>query len=204
MNTTLFQEALAQMVSLHQNFVPFNEGTSLKDEWLWQIAKYIHSESNLVQQIPVFTQKGIYTVDWVLQNDKQKIGFIFTNTEHITLAQRAQDIAEESDFDAIYLLRAQDIYYHCDDLIYLFSRIHPRLFSERGRNNLQVLASFEVQNLTFGVDKMWQIRYEVNEQDEERNFWTIGAHEALISRFVASAKPALRVLKGNKKDTKAA
>lgn len=206
MNNSLLQTALEDL-TLHPNHIlPYSDGISLRDEWLWQLAKYIHPQSHLTQQVPVFTENGIYGLDWVLENEKQKIGFMMTDAKQAQVfAQRAQAIVEESDFDAVYLLRAQDIYWHCDDLLYLFSRIHPRLFSERGRNNLQVLATPEVQELTFGIDKMWTIRYEVDERPEsERSLWTVGAHEALINRFVAPAKTKLRVLQGVQKDIKAA
>jgi hypothetical protein len=206
MNTNLFQAALQDLTKPQPHILGYGDGVSLKDEWLWQMAKYIDPQANLLQQVPVFTQSGLYSVDWVLQNEKQRIGFMLSATENQQItAQRAQAIAQESDFDAVYVLRAQDVYYHTDDLLYLFSRVHPRLFSERGRNNLHILATPEVQELTFGIDKTWNIRYEINDDfDAERSLWTIAAHEAVINRFVAPAKTKFRVLKGGKKDTKAA
>lgn len=46
---------------------------------------------------------------------------------------------------AIYRFRGGDIYYHLNDCLFVMSRVDRCLFSERGRRNLELLASDEVK-----------------------------------------------------------
>ena len=63
----------------------------------------------------------------------------------------APSLAEEPKrlaLDALYRLRPEDIIYRLADVLYLVAQWEPALFSERGRTNLERLASREAQAVT--------------------------------------------------------
>lgn len=68
-----------------------------------------------------------------------------------TIDADAPSLAEEPKrlaLDALYRLRPEDIIHRLADVLYLVAQWEPALFSERGRTNLERLASREAQAVT--------------------------------------------------------
>ncbi|MEM9996492.1 MAG: hypothetical protein AAF809_02235 [Bacteroidota bacterium] len=134
----------------------------LHDEFAWHLVKYLHEEAVVHAAAQVETPGAFFTVDFLVeapapavdprsQGRPRRIAFEIggardPRTERLRLRRDATLLASGA-VDALYRLRGSDLVYHLEDVLYLASRWDDHVFSERGRVNLDTLASWEAKTL---------------------------------------------------------
>lgn len=106
--------------------------------------KYIESSVLLHKQFEIKTICGLFRVDFVIETDDLKVGIECDGADYHDWTRdewRDAMILGTNNIDFMYRLRGTDIYRHVEDILYVISRNHPALFSERGVLNLASLAS---------------------------------------------------------------
>jgi hypothetical protein len=140
----------------------------LEDEFAWHLVKYLNPITGLRYQQKVETPCGNFWIDFVVEHGGRRIGFECGDVE-------AGDETEEGAFrealllgtgavDVLYHFRGEDLIYRLHDCLLVAARWDPALFSERGRINLDTLASPEARLCRVGHrDTVVQISYEETE-----------------------------------------
>lgn len=106
--------------------------------------KYLAEDVYLEKQVDVPTIGPTFRLDFVLTRDCQRIGVECDGREfHDEYRDEWRDalILASGAIDIIYRFRGADLTYHIEDLLYLMSGADPSFFSDRGRTNLEKLAS---------------------------------------------------------------
>ncbi|MDX1548879.1 MAG: hypothetical protein R3247_17905 [Rhodothermales bacterium] len=121
----------------------------LEDEFAWHLVKYLEPITGLRYQVRVETPCAPLWVDFVVEHGARRIGFELGEPE--TVAEAEQDRLRDAlllgagGLDVLYRFRAPDLLYRPHDALHLAARWDRALFSERGRINLQTLASPEAR-----------------------------------------------------------
>lgn len=123
--------------------------TPLEDELAWHLVKYLHRSVRLRSQVRVPTPCGVFWVDFVIEHRGRRIalecGALDEDVDERQERFRDALIMGSAVFQTLYRFRGKDLFYHMEDVLFLLSRLHPELFTERGRINLERLASFEAR-----------------------------------------------------------
>ncbi|GIV58171.1 MAG: hypothetical protein KatS3mg042_1084 [Rhodothermaceae bacterium] len=121
----------------------------LEDELAWHLVKYLRRSVRLHSQVRVPTPCGVFWVDFVLEHNGRYVaiecGALDEEVDERQQRYRDALIMGTGAFEALYRFRGQDLFHHMEDLIYLLSRAHPALFTERAHINLERLASPEAR-----------------------------------------------------------
>ena len=70
--------------------------------------------------------------------------------------------------DSIYRLRGCDIHYHIEDLLYLMSCLDPKIMSERGIRNLELLATPKAKSSRPGEHALDIHSFRYHSDDDEQ------------------------------------
>lgn len=121
----------------------------LEDEFAWHLVKYLTPISGLRYQVPVQTACANLWVDFVMEVGGRRIGFEISDLDTPTdeEEQRYRDalLLGSGALDVLYRFRAADLMYRIHDALLLAAGWDPDLFSQRGRINLNTLASPEAR-----------------------------------------------------------
>lgn len=96
------------------------------------------------KQWEIRTICGQFRIDFVLEAPGLKVGVECDGAEYHDFTRdewRDAMILGTDEIDFMYRLRGRDIQRHIEDVLFLISRNHPALFSQRGLVNLASLAS---------------------------------------------------------------
>ena len=120
------------------------------EDWLaWSLAKYLNSTASLDKQYEVDTICGRFRLDFVVTSkDGYHVGYECDGADyHDEWRDEWRDamILGGGLLDTIVRFKGRDIAYHLDDIVYVASCWDPVLFSDRGRSNLNTLASREAR-----------------------------------------------------------
>ena len=122
----------------------------LEDEFAWHLVKYLNPITGLRYQVPVETPCANVWVDFVVEHGSRRIGFELGPLDEAAAEddqERLRDalVLGAGALDVLYRFRAADLLYRPHDALHLAARWDRTLFSERGRINLQTLASPEAR-----------------------------------------------------------
>lgn len=118
--------------------------SSIEDLFAYNMVKYIEMSVELHRQFEIKAICGQFRIDFVLETDDLRVGIECDGADYHDFNRdewRDAMILGTNNIDFMYRLRGIDIYRHIDDILYVISRNHPSLFSQRGLLNLASLAS---------------------------------------------------------------
>jgi len=106
------------------------------------LVKYINPQASITPQYPCPCNGKQYRLDFMVKRGEKTIGLEcdgeeFHDWERDVIRDNA--ILGNGYVDEIIRIAAKDIYYNCDTVLFLISRTHPDLFSDRGTVNLAQL-----------------------------------------------------------------
>jgi hypothetical protein len=128
--------------------------TPLEDELAWHLVKYLKRQTALHSQVQVTTPGAVFWADFVLVYQGQRIA---VECGALNPAEDGATVDEEDDrlraamligsgaFDVLYCVRGADLFHHMEDVLFLLSKWHPGLFTDRAHLNLERLASSTVK-----------------------------------------------------------
>lgn len=169
---------------------------AVQDEFAWHIVKYLREDAVLRSEVELETAGALFTADFVVEVpgpiQTRRVAFECGGGRNLRDHQRrlrrdATLIASDRPdgqpvVDALYRLRGSDLLDHMEDCLYLVSQweisapAQPDLFSERGRINLDTLATREAKNLRLRPEQAAaMVTYEIDPEQEEyfseRHLW---------------------------------
>ncbi len=175
---------------------------AVQDEFAWHIVKYLREDAVLHSEVELETAGALFTADFVVEVpgpiQTRRVAFECSGGRNLRDHQRrlrrdATLIASNRPsadgmpagqpvVDALYRLRGSDLLDHMEDCLYLVSQwessapTQPDLFSERGRINLDTLATREAKNLRLRPEQAAaMVTYEIDPEQEEyfseRHLW---------------------------------
>lgn len=113
------------------------------------LRKYLADGVEVKTQVEVRTFVGTFRLDFVLEVEgKSPVGFEVDGVEfHKPLRDEWRDalILDASNVSAIYRIPGPLLYHHTEDVFFMLLAMEPKFFSERGRMNLDRLASRSVK-----------------------------------------------------------
>jgi len=116
----------------------------IEDTFAWNLSKYMNSDLRLDKQVELSTPWGIFILDFVVECKSDRIAFECDGKDFHDVGRdewRDAMILGGAHVDTIYRLRGTDLIHHIEDCLFVISRLEPQIFSERGRVNLETLAS---------------------------------------------------------------
>lgn len=114
----------------------------------YKLSKYVDDRARIFQQYPIRTQCGTRIIDFVIERDSVRIGIECDGRDfHVYERDLWRDavILGTGEIDVIYRLSGSMITNHPDDCLFIIAYQSPLMFSDRGRLNLDRLASVEVK-----------------------------------------------------------
>ena len=118
----------------------------------YRFLKYLAPDTRVERQAWVNTAWGAFRIDFLLLHHEQRIGIECDGASfHDEYRDEWRDaiVLGSGELDEIIRLAGQDIHYRPDDCIYLLSQMHPEVFTERSRCNLERIASPEARDAQF-------------------------------------------------------
>ncbi|HYE95744.1 MAG TPA: hypothetical protein VD962_06010 [Rubricoccaceae bacterium] len=200
---------LAESVIAGPTYEPPYAG-ALQDEFAWHLVKYLREDLRLqgeaALEVDGPTGPAVYTVDFLLEVPQPdgtvrrvavECGGARSLRDRERQLRRDANLLASGAVDALYRLRGSDLLHHMEDCLYLMSMWEGNgptsPFSERGRINLQTLASPEAQTLRLRPEQpsvmvTYVLGPESEEDFPERHLWHAanGLHPfVLLRRFDA-------------------
>lgn len=117
---------------------------ALDDSFAWHLVKYLAPASGLQYKVQgLIAEVPPLQVDFLVEQDERRIGFMCGTSEAGWEQDRLRDalFVGSGAVDVLYRFRAIDLERHLHDVLFVASKWDPELFSDRGRTNLEILAS---------------------------------------------------------------
>ena len=125
---------------------PYDE--PVHDAFAWHLVKYLRRGSGLRYHVAGPSVKEIdLTLDFVVESEGRRVGFMCGVSPKGHAHDRRCDALRigRAAVDVLYRLRANDVEQHLHDALLLVAKWDADLFSERGRINLNTLATPEAR-----------------------------------------------------------
>lgn len=175
-------------------YEPPYEG-AVQDEFAWHIVKYLREDAVLLSEVDLEVDMAgghaLFKVDFVVEvsgpGGKRRVAFECGGErnlrDHQRRLRRDAALIASGAVDAVYRLRGSDLLDHMEDCLYLVAQWEKAagverldLFSERGRINLDTLATREAKNLRLRPEQAAaMVTYEIDPEQEEyfseRHLW---------------------------------
>jgi len=119
----------------------------LEDSFALNLDKYVNPLLGFRKQTRVETMCGPFIIDFTTRIDADVIGFECDGAEfHDKFRDEWRDamLLGARKVTTIYHLRGKDLHYRMEDCLYIISKLEPNIFSDRGKINLERLASDRV------------------------------------------------------------
>lgn len=121
----------------------------IEDDFMKCFSKYSGESARLFVQHEVSTLCGNFILDFCLQTDCGRTVAVECDGKEFHDESRDEwrdgMILGEVHVDVIYRFTGADIVRRIEDVMYFFVRMEPKLFGERARRNLSVLASDDIK-----------------------------------------------------------
>lgn len=117
---------------------------SVDDDWARELAKHLAPGAQPMAAVTVQTMFGPYHLDVLVGLGPLRVGFSReggASRPAFDGLWRDAALIGSGGASVIYRLRSVDILHHLEDCLYVVCRSDPRLFSQRGRTNIDRLAS---------------------------------------------------------------
>lgn len=124
----------------------------IEKDFAYAMQKYLSDMVRCIPQVEVQTLCGEFRIDFVCTNqvDGRSVAFECDGKEfHDPSRDEWRDamILGEEHVHRVYRIRGADIYYRLEDVLFSLSQLEPSMFSERGKTNLERLASDQVKSI---------------------------------------------------------
>lgn len=119
----------------------------IEDSFAWHCTKYLRAGLAFDTQVELNTRHGRFRMDFLLADAHEKVAVECDGHDfHEPFRDEFRDaiLLSEGNLDTVYHFRGCDITYYPIDCIWLMAFLNPRLFSERGRLNLNQLHKLEI------------------------------------------------------------
>ena len=178
----------------------------IEDKFAYHYIKYASDDVDMVAQFEALTLCGRFIIDFVLlASNGKRIGIECDGREfHDESRDEWRDamIIGEGHVDVIYRLRGCDITYCIEDILYLMAILEPCLFSTRAIENLKVLASAEIQEIS--KDHCNDFYYFKHNNEVDAGFFKVEVRRRIVPngqrRFWQSAYRFAKLLGGGNLD----
>jgi very-short-patch-repair endonuclease len=155
----------------------------IEEKLAYHAIKYISDDTELISQFGIKTICGEFRVDFIIRDNKGLCVAIECDGRNFHDEHRDEwrdaMILGDSDISAILRFKGADIQYHIKDLLYLTAKAYPQFFSERGRINLEKLASSVTKNFIFEPSKtQWRITF--SDSKTNQIHWILVEHRHRI------------------------
>ncbi len=125
----------------------------IENDFAYNIVKYLDEGVTFKKQVSVDTVCGRFRLDFMAHRSRRCIGFecdgkeFHHNEVFVSPRDRWRDalILETGVIEVIYRFPGKDLVYNINDCLFILASCQPQLFSERGIENLRVLASDDVK-----------------------------------------------------------
>ncbi len=131
----------------------------IEDEFAWHLVKYLDVRAGLQYQVRVETPAGPFWVDFVAeipgpQGTTRRIGFEISEADADAdrVALRDALLVGQGALDALYRFDAGDLLYRMHDALWCVRCWEGGVFSQRGKVNLETLASLDALRLSVRAD----------------------------------------------------
>jgi very-short-patch-repair endonuclease len=128
----------------HMQYVISEYESPIEERFAWLFTKYVSPSVLFVPQVWIKTKKLSFRFDFVALIGEKIIVFECDGKAHHSMYLdefRDALILDTGCVDYIHRLRGEDIHYQLEDLVYAIYRMHPYLFHDRLRKNLELLAN---------------------------------------------------------------
>jgi hypothetical protein len=135
----------------------------IEEAFAWDIVKHLSDEVRFEKQVEIATRFSNFRIDFVAYVGNLSIGFECDGEEfHDAFRDECRDalVLGEGCLDAVYRIRGKDIHHHLIDCLYVISRWDQLLVSDRGRVNLERLASADAKRCCEPMTESVLIRYQ--------------------------------------------
>lgn len=155
----------------------------MHDEFAWHLVKYLKRGSGLRYQVQgPSVDRRRHPIDFVVEQGDWRVGFMCGASDEGAAHDRRWDAlcVGQAAVDVLYRLRAEDVEQHLHDALLLVGKWDSALFSERGRINLNTLATPEARAACpMPTDTVAIVSY-----DEDRG--TVGTKSLRVQRVSRS------------------
>lgn len=149
-----------QRMSVNSKWMPAENPpheSPIETELARVLAKYIDDDAAFYKQVPVNTTHGDFRLDFLVENDAGLYAFEADGREFHDYSRdmfRDSIILDHTDVTAVFRISGRDVNFLLEEALFVVSRIEPRIFSARGRANLEVLASrrIDVESVSIGSE----------------------------------------------------
>lgn len=157
MERTLFSAPLRLLKNDTANYTPFSVleepllfyqppySSMLADDLAWYFTRFFADEASIQEQTRVQTPFAEFTVDFLIELGKNRIGFMLghmdSDNELAESSFKDAMLIDSGGLDVIYRFRSYDLEERLYDCLQIISAWNPGLFSYRGRVNLETLSS---------------------------------------------------------------
>ena len=120
----------------------------IEESFAYNIVKYLDESVTFKKQVPADTACGRFRLDFMAHKSGRCIGFECDGKEfHNSKRDSWRDalILETGAVEVIYRFLGENLTYNMNDCLFVLAVYEPQLFSERGLQNLKVLASGDVK-----------------------------------------------------------
>ena len=135
----------------------------IENDFAWGLSKYLSDEALLKKQVVSDTHFGRFRIDFVAEiRSGNKVGYECDGREFHDAGRdlyRDALILDSGTVDSIIRIRGQDIVYRLGDVLYLISLWNPRLFSDRGMDCLERIASDRAKERHTMLDSLASVVY---------------------------------------------
>lgn len=131
----------------------------IEDEFAWHLVKYLDPQAGVQYQARVETPAGPFWVDFLVelpgpQGTVRRIGFEISEPAAEAEADALRDalLVGQGALDALFRFNSEDLLYRLHDALWCVRAWDGSLFSQRGRVNLETLASLDALRLSLRPD----------------------------------------------------
>lgn len=121
----------------------------LEEYFAENLTKYLDPAVQFAEQVEIPTLGGLFRLDFLATMESWRVAFECDGRDfhRDAIRDECRDslILGTQAVDVIYRLRGSDLFHHLEDCLFIASQCDPALFSERGRVNLERLASDEAR-----------------------------------------------------------
>jgi len=120
----------------------------IENDFAYQIVKYLKNNVQFEKQVSVDTKCGCFRLDFTASHLGRCIGLECDGKEfHCSTRDTWRDalLLKTGVIEVIYRFPGKDLAHNINDCLFILSACEPQLFSERGLENLKILASWEVK-----------------------------------------------------------
>ncbi len=192
--------SLAESLFSGPQFEPPYPG-AVQEELAWHLVKVLREDARLRSEVEVEipashdwprsgTGPAFFTLDLVVEvpvgeGQVRRVAFEAAGgrglRDHDRRLRRDATLLAHGVVDTVYRLRGSDLLGHMDDVLYLASQWDADVFSDRGRINLQTLASAEARQVTVRPEQpSILVPYALADATEapERHLWHVANGQA--------------------------